>query len=69
MNNELKELERKSLKINSNPGFSNIVLSSPLRNRGNIPTPHDGKSFNTENSPQDCFHFVVYFKHMDRADS
>lgn len=28
MNNELKELERKSLKINSNSGFSNIVLSS-----------------------------------------
>lgn len=68
MNNELKELERKILKININSGFSNIVLSPPLRNRENIPTPHDGKSFNAENSPQDCFHFVVCFKHKDKAD-
>lgn len=44
MNNELKGLERKILKININSGFSNIVLSLPLRNRENIPTPHDGKA-------------------------
>lgn len=44
MINELKELERKILKININSGFSNIVLSPPLRNRENIPTPHDGKA-------------------------
>jgi len=40
----LKELERKILKININSGFSNIVLSPPLRNGGNIPTPHDGEA-------------------------
>lgn len=44
MINELKELERKILKININSGFSNIVLSHPPRNRENIPTPHDGKA-------------------------
>lgn len=44
MNNELKQLERKILKIVINSGFSNIVLSLPLRNREKIPTPHDGKA-------------------------
>lgn len=44
MNNELKQFERKVLKIIINSGFSNIVLSLPLRNRENIPTLHDEKA-------------------------